>query len=207
MLIFFLSRLFFSTRQTQIQCKIKNRIMSSRCVRCDKAFVNGDKKSKYKDLEYHQDCFRCSTCDQPIKDSFFNLGNNEYRCSDCQKNFEKIIHCIRCSKIIDDGSYIEYKGEPVHADCFRCHSCSQPLGNMLYVEHDNQPYCVPCHMDKFAQSCAVCGRPFPPGTSTRKCENQYFHIECFRCFKCGKVILTRNYLINADQQRLCDMCS
>lgn len=181
--------------------------MSSKCANCDRPFVKGDKKSKYNNLEYHQDCFRCSTCYQPITKSFYNLDNNEYRCSDCQKKLETIIKCNRCSKRITDGSYIEYKGEPIHANCFTCHSCSQPLGNMLYVEHNNQPYCVPCHMNQFAQACAVCGRPFPPGTSTRKCENQYYHIECFRCFKCGNVILTRNYLINEDQQRLCEKCS
>ncbi|CAF1433490.1 unnamed protein product [Adineta steineri] len=181
--------------------------MSSKCAFCEQPFVNGDRKSKYNNLEYHQDCFRCSTCRQPIKQAFYNLDNDEYRCSDCQKKLETIIKCIRCSQPINDGSYIEYKNDPVHANCFTCFRCSQPLGNMLYVEHDNQPYCVPCHMDQFAQSCAVCGRPFPPGTSTRKCENQYFHIECFRCFQCGKVLLTKNYLINSDQQRLCDMCS
>jgi DNA-directed RNA polymerase subunit RPC12/RpoP len=134
------------------------------------------------------------------------LGNNEYRCSDCQKKLEDIIECSRCSKPIDDESYIEYKGESVHAECFTCYSCSEPLGNMLYVEHDNQPYCVPCHMDQFAQSCAICGRSFPPGTSTRKYGQQYFHIECFRCFQCGKIILTKNYIIDEDHNRLCDTC-
>jgi hypothetical protein len=181
--------------------------MSSKCFQCEQPFVNGDKKSKCNNLEYHQDCFRCATCRRAITQSFYNLGNNEYRCSDCQNRSKLIIKCIQCSQPIDDGSYIEYKGESVHPDCFTCHSCSQPLGSMLYVEHDNQPYCVPCHMDQFAQSCAVCGRPFPPGISTRRCENQYFHIECFRCFKCGKVILTKNYLINEDRQRLCGICS
>lgn len=181
--------------------------MTSRCAQCDKAFVNGDRKSTYRDLEYHHDCFRCSTCRQPITNSFYNLGINEYRCSDCQKKFEQMIQCIRCSKPIEDGSYIEYKGAPVQAECFTCYSCSQSLGNVLYVEHNNQPYCVPCHMEQFAQSCAVCKRPFPPGISTRKCDNQYFHIECFRCFHCGKVILTRNYRVNRDQQRLCNLCS
>lgn len=181
--------------------------MSSKCFYCERAFVNGDRKSKYNNLEYHQECFRCSTCRQPIKQSFYNLGNNEYRCSDCQKQLEVVIKCVRCSQEIEDGSYIEYKGEPVHANCFTCYSCEQLLGKMLYVEHDDQPYCVPCHMEQFAQACAVCQRSFPPGTSTRKFGDQYFHIECFRCFHCGKIILTKNYVINGDQQRVCDMCS
>ena len=177
------------------------------CDHCGKAFVKGDKKSKYKNLEFHQECFRCSTCNQPIKQSFYNLGNNEYRCSDCQKKLEVKIECALCSQIIEDGSYIQYKNQPVHAQCFQCKMCFEPLGNMLYVEHDDQPYCVSCHMEHFAQSCAICARPFAPGTSTRKCENQYYHIECFRCFHCGKVILTKNYLVNRDQQRICNSCA
>lgn len=180
--------------------------MSSKCVQCDKSFIKGDKKSKYKDLEYHQDCFRCSTCDQPILQAFYNLGSNQFRCADCQKKSEVVIKCMRCSSPIDDGSFIEYKSQPIHATCFTCHSCSQPLGSTLYVEHEGEPYCVNCHMEQYAQSCAVCARPFPPGTSTRKYDKQYFHIGCFRCFKCGTVILTKNYLINRDQQRICQMC-
>lgn len=181
--------------------------MSSKCALCERRFVNGDTKSKYNGLEYHQDCFRCSTCHEPITKSFYNLGNNEYRCSGCQKSLDVIIKCSRCLKSIDDGSYIEYKDEPIHADCFKCESCFEPLGNKLYIDHNNQPYCVPCHMEQFAQSCAICGRAFPPGISTRKCDNQYFHIECFRCFRCGKIILTRNYTVNEEKQRLCEQCS
>ena len=181
--------------------------MSSKCALCERPFVTGDRKSKYNDLEYHQNCFRCSTCHQPIQQSFVNLGNNEYRCSNCQKQLQIAVKCIQCSKSIDDTSYIEYKGEPVHAECFICHSCSQPLGNVVYVEHNSHPYCIECHMNRFAHSCAVCRRSFPPGISTRKCKDKYFHIECFRCFICGKIILTRSYSINEDQQHLCQTCS
>lgn len=180
--------------------------MSSKCAQCQKSFVNGDRKSKYKDFEYHQDCFRCTTCNQPIQQTFYNLGNDQYRCSNCQKKFEIVIQCVQCSKTIHDESYIEYKGKPIHAECFRCASCSQPLGKLHYVEHGNQPYCVPCHMEQYAQSCGVCGRSFPPGVSTRKCGDQLFHVECFRCFRCGKIILTKNYLVNRDQQRICRNC-
>ncbi|CAF1104076.1 unnamed protein product [Rotaria magnacalcarata] len=181
--------------------------MSSRCAFCDKRFANGDRKSKYNDLEYHQRCFQCSTCHEPIAQSFYDLGNNEYRCSNCQTKSNDTVICIRCSQPITDESYIEYKDEPIHADCFTCYSCSEPLGSMLYVEHENQPYCISCHMRQFAQSCAVCGRAFPPGISTRRYENQYFHIECFRCFNCGKFILSKNYTVNSEQQRLCDQCN
>lgn len=181
--------------------------MSRQCAYCEKRFVAGEKKSKYKDLEFHQECFRCSKCDQPIKQTFYNLGNNQFRCSDCQKKHQAVIQCAQCSKPIEDGSYIEYKKKPLHTECFQCRSCSELLSKALYVEHNDEPYCVPCHMEHFAQSCAVCGRPFAPGTSTRRCENQHFHIECFRCFHCGKVILSKNYHINLDQQRICDSCA
>ena len=181
--------------------------MTSQCGRCEKAFKNGDKKSKYKDIEYHQDCFRCSSCDLPIRQAFYNLGNDLYRCTDCQQKLDKAVDCSRCSKAIYDEAYIEYRNQSLHAACFRCHLCDQKLGEMLYVEHENQPYCFPCHMKEFAQICAVCGRPFPPGTSTRKYEDQYYHIECFRCFRCGQVILSKNYLVNDEQQRLCHLCA
>jgi hypothetical protein len=181
--------------------------MTNKCAQCNKLFVNGDQKSKYKDLEYHQACFKCSTCEKPIQFAFFNLGDGTYRCSDCQQELEVIITCAQCSKPIDDGSYIQYKDRSMHPDCFQCETCSQSLANMLYVEHDNKPHCVTCHMENYAQSCAICNRPFAPGTSTRKCQDSYFHIECFRCFNCGKVILTKNYLINRNQQRLCEICA
>lgn len=180
--------------------------MSSKCASCERRFVKGDRKTKYNGLEYHQDCFICSSCHQPIKKSFYNMGNNEFRCSDCQNQLQSMVICRQCSKPIEDESYIEHKNQPMHSECFLCCLCSQPLENMLFVEHDNQPYCVKCHMDKFAQTCAICERAFPPGTSMRKHDNQYFHIECFRCFHCGNVILTKNYVVNSEQQRLCNMC-
>lgn len=181
--------------------------MSSQCFFCERPFVKGDHKSKYNHREYHQECFRCSTCQKPIRQAFYHLGNDEYRCADCQRRSEVNIKCARCSQSIEDGSYIEYQGKPIHANCFKCHSCARALGNALYVEHEDEPYCVPCHMDQFAQMCAVCGRSFPPGTSTRKSGEQYFHIECFRCFQCGKIILTQNYAISPDGQRLCARCA
>lgn len=181
--------------------------MTSKCGHCEQPFKNGDKKSKYKDVEYHHECFRCSACDQPIRQAFYNLGTGHYRCVDCQKKLEKVVDCDSCSKPIYDDSYIEYKGQSLHPACFRCHSCGETLGETSYMEHDNQPYCIPCHMNEFAQMCAVCGRSLDPGLSTRKYEDQYFHPECFRCFRCGRVILTKNFSVNQEKQRLCNLCA
>ncbi|CAF0721545.1 unnamed protein product [Didymodactylos carnosus] len=175
----------------------------SRCANCSKLFVNGDTKSRYNNIEYHQHCFVCNTCNQPIKHSFYTLSDNEYRCSDCQQRLIPTITCSVCNELID-GSYVQYKDKNLHGSCFCCEGCQQSLANISYVENNEKPYCVDCHMEQFAKLCAICQRPFAPGAQSRKFQNKSYHIECFYC---GKIIFGQNYETDEEQQRICQTCA
>ncbi|CAF0817316.1 unnamed protein product [Didymodactylos carnosus] len=177
----------------------------NRCAKCSKSFVNGDTKSKYNNLEYHQRCFVCNTCDQIIKHSFYALSDNEYRCNDCQQRLAEIITCSACNEQID-GSYVQYRNKTLHATCFCCEACQEQLSNVLYVENNEKPYCVSCHIERFAKLCAICQRPFASGTQSRIFNDRSYHIGCFRCFRCGKIIFGHDYKINSEQQRICQAC-
>ena len=50
----------------------------------------------------------------------------------------------------------EFQGKNYHEECFLCKSCMQPIGVKTFIPKDNQPICVPCYEEKFAQKCVHC---------------------------------------------------
>jgi len=70
---------------------------------------------------------------------------------------------------IMDEYLVEYGGMPMHAECFRCGYCDQPLvsGGVAkeFKEENNTPFCADCYGLLFAHRCMRCQKPI---TGTRQ---------------------------------------
>lgn len=54
------------------------------------------------------------------------------------------------------NSGVSYRDDSFHANCFTCEGCDKNLAREQFVTLDESPYCLSCHIDKFAKKCLKC---------------------------------------------------
>lgn len=149
---------------------------------------------------YHPEHFLCSSCHQPIKDSF-QIRDDAVFCSDCfNKKFAEI--CAKCKEVIRDTS-VQAFGKSYHPNCFLCKECKKPIGLDQYYEIDGKPVCEKCYKNKHAPICAQCKQEIE-GEVTTAFDHQY-HPECFKCTKCKKPITDDTFIIIGGKP-ICATC-
>uniref|UniRef100_A0A8C1ZNH2 Four and a half LIM domains protein 2-like n=1 Tax=Cyprinus carpio TaxID=7962 RepID=A0A8C1ZNH2_CYPCA len=72
---------------------------SSKCNTCKKTVMPGSRKMEYKGNSWHETCFLCQRCQQPIGTKSFIPKDNSYFCVPC---FEKqfAYQCCACKKVL-----------------------------------------------------------------------------------------------------------
>ncbi|CAD7935892.1 unnamed protein product [Amoebophrya sp. A25] len=104
------------------------------CTFCGKALEPGQKIGKLGDgSKFHSDCFRCKTCDEPIKGQFIKGADGGITCTNC------IPKCAGCGgklsgQIMTAGGRQYHKAGPDGHCCFKCSHCTQPLDHGFYPD-------------------------------------------------------------------------
>lgn len=130
---------------------------SSKCNECKKTIMPGTRKMEYKGNSWHETCFVCSRCQQPIGTKSFIPKENQNFCVPCyEKQFA--MHCIQCKKAITTGG-VTYRDQPWHKECFLCTGCKKPLSGQRFTSRDEFAYCLNCFCDLYAKKCAACTTP------------------------------------------------
>ena len=75
------------------------------------------------------------------KDTTFETGEGE--CGKCKKKI------FATEKIWGPGI-----DNPWHKDCLKCYSCGKRLETATMHEHEDDPYCLPCHNKQVAELLA-----------------------------------------------------
>nr|XP_015207082.1 PREDICTED: four and a half LIM domains protein 1 isoform X3 [Lepisosteus oculatus] len=93
----------FSTKDDKILCgKCSSREDSPRCHGCYKHVLPGSQNVEYKHNVWHEDCFTCFQCKQPIRSQSFLTKGDDIYCSPChEKKFAK--HCVHCKQGSAEG--------------------------------------------------------------------------------------------------------
>lgn len=137
----------------------------------------------YEGNKYHVECFKCSTCDQPMGESLF-IMNGKPTCNDCySKHMEK---CAKCNGVLD-GEYLTIRDKLLHKHCFTCSSCNGQLPTNFY-EIDGQPICDNCHTTQHRVPCAACGKTVTD-SAFADIGGKKFHHACLVCVSCSKQLL------------------
>lgn len=125
-----------------------------RCDSCKKPLRGGTKKFEYDGKTYHEDCFVCSFCSEPIGNRSFVPRDSNIVCIACYEDkFSQ--KCAACTKPITKGG-VGYKGSPYHKDCFTCTKCGGNLVGEQFASKDENPYCVNCYSKLFSKTCSRC---------------------------------------------------
>jgi hypothetical protein len=87
-----------------------NQQFASRCDKCNQIFKPGTKKLEYRGQQFHEHCFTCFACSQPIGTKSFIPKDQKSYCVPCyEEHFAT--KCTRCAKVIAQGG-VTYKNQP-----------------------------------------------------------------------------------------------
>uniref|UniRef100_A0A3Q1LZP8 Four and a half LIM domains 1 n=1 Tax=Bos taurus TaxID=9913 RepID=A0A3Q1LZP8_BOVIN len=157
----------------------------------------GSQEVHYKNRYWHDTCFRCSKCLQPLASETFVAKDNKILCNKCTTR-EDNPKCKGCLKPIVAGDQnVEYKGTVWHKDCFTCSNCKQVIGTGSFFPKGEDFYCVTCHEAKFAKHCVKCNKAITSGGITY--QDQPWHAECFVCVTCSKKLAGQRFTAVEDQ--------
>lgn len=121
---------------------------------------------------YHQQCFRCQSCEQIFNNQEFYEYDQYVLCTSCYlRHF--VVYCIKCHQVLKgffsalifdkkqnfkaiEANGLIYHNHPFHFSCFTCTTCKQSIGNQRYVEYKSQAYCLNCSNKKKTNSSSHC---------------------------------------------------
>ncbi|EOA93234.1 Four and a half LIM domains protein 2, partial [Anas platyrhynchos] len=178
---------------------------SSKCNECKKTIMPGTRKMEYKGNSWHETCFICYRCQQPIGTKSFIPKDNQNFCVPCyEKQFA--MQCVQCKKAITSGG-VTYREQPWHKECFVCTGCKKQLSGQRFTSRDEFAYCLSCFCNLYAKKCAGCTNPISGlgGTKYISFEERQWHNDCFNCKKCSLSLVGRGFLTERDDI-LCPEC-
>jgi len=113
-----------------------NSLFENKLLIWNGCIFTGTKKMEYKTRQWHEKCFACCMCKNPIGTRSFIPREQEIYCAGCYE--EKFAtRCVKCSKIITSGG-VTYKNEPWHRECFTCTNCSTQLAGQRFTSKDEK---------------------------------------------------------------------
>uniref|UniRef100_A0A8C7DLC0 Four and a half LIM domains 1a n=1 Tax=Oncorhynchus kisutch TaxID=8019 RepID=A0A8C7DLC0_ONCKI len=144
----------------------------NRCQACYKVVMPGTQNVEYKNKVWHEECFTCFECKQPIRSqSFLNKGDDIF-CGPChEKKFAK--KCFHCKQnpITDSVALI------------RCYACKLVR---IYLAH------------YYAAHTISHNTGFGHGTNVVNYEGHSWHEYCFNCKKCSLSLANKRFVINGE---------
>ncbi|KAH7726693.1 Protein Y1A5A.1 [Aphelenchoides avenae] len=124
-------------------CTFSSKEDRRKCAVCNQSL--GDEAVMALNRLWHPEHFRCSSCENPIRQTYQAAENKPY-CVQCfAKNFNP--KCAGCHETLVDTCLLALD-KHWHPQCFRCNGCSKPLANGEYYLVDDKPYDLDCHWAK-----------------------------------------------------------
>lgn len=165
----------------------------------------------YDDKKYHAKCFTCCQCNQAFKEKQFFKLNGKALCRDChnQNQLAQASRCRKCAKPILE-TVVTFKNGEYHDYCLVCTMCSKKLiGQSIYCDKQDNPYCVECFTNKEAKECAKCYKKIAPSQTNLVFEEKNYHKECFTCQTCTRLIRSSESFYKSDdgQGIICPDCA
>ncbi|XP_056335347.1 four and a half LIM domains protein 3b [Danio aesculapii] len=179
---------------------------SSNCVACGKTVMPGSKRLEYEGCVWHEECFVCCGCEQPIGAQSFIPDKDEYYCVPCYEG-RFAPRCAHCKQTLVQGG-VTYRDEPWHKECFLCTGCKVQLAGQPFTTQGEDPYCVKCFSNLYAQKCAACEKPitgFGEGKYVSFEERQW-HKLCFKCSVCSLSLVGAGFFPHGSMI-LCKGCN
>nr|XP_050027160.1 prickle planar cell polarity protein 3-B-like isoform X2 [Dermacentor andersoni] len=197
----------FGSKAEKVYCAAcYDAAFATRCDGCGEIFRAGTKKMEYKGHQWHEKCFCCCVCSNPIGTRSFIPRDNDIYCTGCYED-KFATRCIKCNQIITSGG-VTYRNEPWHRECFTCTNCSASLAGQRFTSRDEKPYCAECFGELFAKRCTACSKPITGigGTRFISFEDRNWHNDCFICAMCNNSLVGKGFITDGPEI-LCPECA
>ncbi|KAG5858005.1 hypothetical protein ANANG_G00025510 [Anguilla anguilla] len=156
---------------------------------------------------WHETCFICHSCEQPIGSKSFIPDKDEHYCVPCYENkFSAHPSCTRCKQVLTKGG-VTYREEPWHKECFVCTGCKVQLAGQHFTSREDSPYCLKCFGSLYAKKCEACSKPITGfGGKYISFEERQWHQPCFACSRCSVSLVGAGFF-PAQDEILCRECN
>jgi len=196
----------FSNKENRLYCaNCHDDKFAAQCDGCGTIFRAGMKKFEFRGKQWHEECFCCVVCKQPIGNKRFVPRDDEYACVPCYEDtFAQ--RCLKCNGVINKGG-VTYKTHPFHKDCFICTNCKCILAGEKFTSREDAPYCVKCYGDLFSKKCTRCTKPITglEGMKFISFEDRQWHSACFQCYRCNVSLVGKGFLTE-ENDIICPDC-
>lgn len=156
----------------------------------------------YNHKPYHQLCFKCNQCSNPIGvKSFCNTEKSGVVCEDCYfAKTGKI--CVGCGGSLANVGFL-FRDQPWHKTCFICRMCKTDLGDKEVFFKDGGLFCRNCYKETFVGKCAGCNRGLDG--EVVEYEGKEYHNACFCCSACNRPFNESSF-IPREGKVYCETC-
>jgi len=177
---------------------------SQECKKCNISFATDERKIFVNTDYYHEQCFLCSDCRNPIgSEKFIRKSDGRQLCQDCFQQSAKT--CSKCEEYIK-GSSVKFEGEAFHVECFLCTNCKKQLGGIQFYKREEEPYCEDCFLSAHAKRCSACFDPIEGNTKFIDYDGKYWHSKCFLCVQCDATLAGTKFILR-NGERYCMKCN
>ncbi|XP_071808220.1 PDZ and LIM domain protein 5-like isoform X1 [Asterias amurensis] len=138
-----LSNQGFMEQNGKVYCeKDFNSLYAPKCAICHRSISQGGCVQAMGST-YHQDCFLCHHCNEPITGTAFHISEGKPY---CKKDYQALfsVRCAGCNYPVEPGdAWVEALKKQWHSTCFNCSnpSCGTPLEGQAFYADRGQPYC------------------------------------------------------------------
>ncbi|KAH0618830.1 hypothetical protein JD844_018326 [Phrynosoma platyrhinos] len=148
-------------------------------------------------------------CDERYCSSIGEEEREQLRTFAAQRRQESLGQGVRClcGKMMFRGEQVVFAPKLGHEfcwhpSCFVCHTCHEPLVDLIYFHHHENIYCGRHHAEFFRPRCASCDQLI----FTSECmeaEGMRWHEEHFCCLECDLPLGARRYVMKGGQPCCC----
>uniref|UniRef100_A0A8C6WUJ5 Four and a half LIM domains 2 n=1 Tax=Neogobius melanostomus TaxID=47308 RepID=A0A8C6WUJ5_9GOBI len=136
----------FATKDELLMCTdCYSNEYSAKCHACLKTIMPGSKKMEHKGNSWHENCFSCNRCQQPIGTRSFVQKEGHNYCLPCYEK-QYALQCAYCKKK-RSIKYISFEQRQWHNDCFNCKKCSVSLVGRGFLTCKEDIVCPDCAQD------------------------------------------------------------
>ena len=182
-----------------IECYQQNK--RKLCSKCGDEIKAGSQLIAYGSEFYHDSCFCCKSCCQPISNGFIEHEGSSY-CKKCHHDLfsEK---CVQCGLPVT-GNGVTYNNEAWHNSCFECFYCHTPISSQRFLVRFGNRYCNGCYQNMFAKECHTCSELIKD-EDYLTANDLSWHNQCFKCANCQRNLGNVGFHM-VEQKTYCPEC-
>ncbi|KER32981.1 hypothetical protein T265_01068 [Opisthorchis viverrini] len=111
--------------------------------------------------------------------------------------------CAGCKQLVLDRTVMRVLNQHWHTNCLKCMDCGASLSDKCFMRLD-EIYCKNDFFRRFGTKCAGCERGIPPTEVVRTAQDNVYHMDCFACVICDRLLNTGDefYLLR-DRKLMC----